>query len=176
MTKIICDTRQKRGKHENIDRWFDLHGVEYEYRKLDTGDYATDDLSSNILVDTKKGIEELAGDIGRDHARFVRELDRAAEAGYRLVVLVETARPISEIDDVAGYVAKPCRMCEKRRWGNCSPVATMRCTRYRSKPMQGGTIVRMLHTLEAKHAVRFEFVHPSSAARRICELLGVECR
>ena len=171
---VYCDTRQQKGKHTNIDGWFDRHGVEYAYQKLDFGDYMTD--GSNVSVDTKKGIEELAGDIGRDHARFVRELDRAAEAGYRLVVLVETARPICEIDDVAGYVAKPCRMCEKRRWGDCSPVSAMRCTKYRSKPMQGGTIVRMLHTLEAKHAVRFEFVHPSSAARRICELLGVECR
>lgn len=169
---VYCDTRQQKGKHTNIDGWFDRHGVEYAYQKLDFGDYMTD--GSNVSVDTKKGIEELAGDIGRDHARFVRELDRAAEAGYRLVVLVETARPICEIDDVAGYVAKPCRMCEKRRWGGCSPVSTMRCTRYRSKPMQGGTIVRMLHTLESKHQVRFEFIHPSSAARRICDLLGVD--
>ena len=38
---IYEDTRQQAGKHENIDRWFRNHGVEYEYRKLDAGDYAT---------------------------------------------------------------------------------------------------------------------------------------
>ena len=172
MTKIICDTRQKRGKHENIDRWFDLHGVEYEYRKLDTGDYATDDLSSNILVDTKKGLSEVAMDVGRDHARFVREIERANTAGFRLVVLIEVGGPYSTIDAIAGWTAIPCRNCANRRYGSCDPHASG-CARFRNRPMQGETVLKIMRRLEENHGCRFEVCRPSQSSRRICELLGV---
>lgn len=172
MTKIICDTRQKRGKHENIDRWFDLHGVEYEYRKLDAGDYATDDLSSNILVDTKKGLSEVAMDVGRDHARFVREIERANAAGFRLVVLIEVGGPYSTLDAIAGWTAIPCRNCANRRYGSCNPHESG-CARFRSRPMQGETVLKIMRRLEQDHGCRFEVCRPSQSARRICELLGV---
>lgn len=54
---------------------------------LPFGDYMLE--GSNISIDTKQDVQEVAGNIGRDHARFVRECDRARAEGYRLVILVE---------------------------------------------------------------------------------------
>lgn len=173
MTKILCDTRQKAGKHNNIDCWFDRHNVEYEYRALPFGDYITDDESSNRSIDTKRSIAEVAMDVGRDHKRFARELDRAAAAGCRLVVLVEVAGTYHELEDVCRWTAVPCARCELRRMAACDPRGSMRCARFRSKPMQGPTVYRIMRALERDHGCRFELVHPAHSAQRICELLGV---
>lgn len=172
MTKIICDTRQKQGKHENIDRWFGNHGVEYHYKKLDTGDYATDDETSNVLVDTKKGLAEVSSNCTRDHDRFVREMERAREAGYRLVILVETTANIRRVEDVARWVNDVCRRCETYRVGLCEPSVS-KCRRFRRRPITGAALSRTMRTLEEHHGCRFEFCHPKMTARRICDLLGV---
>lgn len=170
--RIICDTRQQRGKHQNIDEWFDAHGVPYEYRKVDAGDYVTD--GSNVAVDTKQGLSEVAGNLGRDHARFARECDRAREAGYRLVILVECGAPYRSIDDAERWVNDVCRRCELRRLGHCDPLHGGGCRRFRSRPMPGQTLARIMRSMERDHACRFEFCDRRSTARRICELLGVE--
>lgn len=172
MTKIICDTRQKRGKHENIDRWFRNHGVEYEYKKLDAGDYATSDGWSNILVDTKKGLAEICGNCGRDHDRVVREIHRASDNGYRLVFLIEVGGNYRCIDDVEQWTNDVCKRCGEYRIKSCDPSRD-RCKRFKRKPMQGVTLAKIMRAMERDHGCFFEFVHPMVAAKRICDILGV---
>lgn len=173
MPDIYEDTRQQQGKHEAKSKWFEAHGVAVERRALATGDYERADGTSNVLVDTKRSIDELAMDVGRDHARFVRELDRARDAGCRLVVLVEVAHPYHALDDVARWYPLPCRKCRWRGSG-CNPRSRGKCLMHPRKPMQGPTVVRICRSLERDHGCRFEFVHPRCAALRICELLGLE--
>lgn len=168
---VVCDTRQQAGKHANVDGWFDAHGVAYVYRKLDFGDYAVD--GSNVVVDTKRSVAEVAQNVGRDHARLVREIERAGAAGCRLVFLVEVGWPYREVEDVARWTAVPCRRCEHRRMGECDPRFSDRCARYRHKPMQGPTVARIMRSMERDHGCRFEMCRPSETAARICELLGV---
>lgn len=175
MPDIYEDTRQQRGKHERKRLWWEDHGVEVERRKLDTGDYERADGTSNVLIDTKRSLDEVAMDVGRDHARFVRELDRARDAGCRLVVLIEASGPYRELEDAAKWHPQPCRRCQYRG-SACEPMATGRCRRFRRKPMQGPTLLSIMRSLERDHGCRFEIVHPARAARRICELLGVEVR
>lgn len=175
MPQIYEDTRQKPGKHEYKRKWFEEHGVSVERRALATGDYERADGLSNVLVDTKRSISELAMDVGRDHTRFVRELDRARDAGCRLVVLVEVSHPYHVLDDVARWTPTPCKKCRWRGSG-CNPHARGRCLMYARKPMQGPTVVSICKGLERDHGCRFEFVHPFGAARRICELLGIDWR
>lgn len=175
MQKIIEDTRQQIAhddKHTAKHAWWKRHGIEVVRTKLDAGDYMAE--GSNILVDTKRSISEVAMNVGRDHKRFVRELDRAAEAGCRLVVLIEAGAPYRELEDIRRWTAVPCQKCDRRRAGACIPHSSMGCHRFRSKPMQGPTVYRIMKTLEADHGCRFELVHPAAAAGRICELLGVE--
>ena len=115
------DSRQQDGKHENKHAWWDAHGVTYQRKKLDFGDYMDASGLSNVSVDTKRSISEVAMDVGRDHARFVREIERANTAGFRLVVLIEVGGPYSTIDTIAGWTAIPCRNCANRRYGSCDP-------------------------------------------------------
>jgi len=171
---ILEDTRQKVGKHERKRLWFEAHGIRVERRALLTGDYERADGTSNVLVDTKRSISEVAMDVGRDHKRFVKELDRARDAGYRLVILIEVGAPYKGLPDVVGWVNDACKRCEHRRNGRCDPTQPTHCAKFRRKPMSGATLARTMKTLELEHGCRFEFVHPRKSAQRICELLGLE--
>lgn len=165
--EVWCDTRQQKGKHDNVDGWFDKHGVPYSYRKLDFGDYMRE--GSNISIDTKQNMDELAGNLGKDHERFVRECKRARDAGYRLIVLVERKPKLNSPIELAKWVPVTCHMC-----GACDPLSTKSCTKHRSKPLQGSTALKIMRTIEDKYGTRFEFCTRNDTARRICELLGVE--
>ena len=168
MTRIQIDTRQQVGKHTNIDSWFDSHGIEYFYQKLDFGDYAEVDNGGNIVVDSKQDMQEVAGNVGHDHARFVRECDRAAEAGYRLYILVEEHPEYADRDLLATWVSGVCRRCRK-----CDPLES-KCVARRLKPLNGPTLRKIIDRIEYDHGARFLFCDKRDTARVICELLGVK--
>lgn len=165
---IVEDTRQQARKHNNIEKWMAAHGVDFAPRAvaLPFGDYMLE--GSNISIDTKKDVQEVAGNIGRDHARFVRECDRASAEGYRLIILVEEHPEYADRSKLHGWVCYVCRRCRM-----CNPLRDKGCKKYRSKPMSGPTVARIIGRLEEDHGVRFEFCAKRDTARRICELLGV---
>lgn len=167
---VTEDSRQQQGKHTHIAAWMEAHGVAFEQRSraLPFGDYVSDN-GSNVAVDTKKDIQELVMDVGRDHDRFVRECERARDAGFRLVVLVESSARYNDRLELARWVSDVCRRCRR-----CDPRLSVRCRRYRARPMQGATLAKIVDALERRHGVRFEFVSRAQCARRICELLGEE--
>ena len=137
-----------------------------ERRKLDTGDYWAE--GSRYLVDTKKDVQELAGNVGRDHDRFVRELDRATADGKVLVILVEE-HPEYQIPEILEtWVSRVCRRCRK-----CNPL-TDRCTAKRRKPMNGPQLRKILDALSERHGARFMFCDRRETARIVSDLLGIE--
>lgn len=166
---IVEDTRQQARKHNNIEKWMAAHGVDFAPRAaaLPFGDYMLE--GSNISIDSKQDVQEVAGNIGRDHARFVRECDRARAEGYRLIILVEEHPEYSDRSKLHGWVSYVCRRCRR-----CNPLRDKGCKKYRSKPMNGPTVARIIGKLEEDHGVRFEFCSKRDTARRICELLGVD--
>lgn len=175
--QIFEDTRQQihdGDKHAVKHEWFAAHGIEVVRRKLDFGDYSRE--GSNIYVDTKQSIGELASNLGRDHNRFRREIARANAAGCLLVVLVETEEALS-LDDITEWVNSHCGYgaCAKRRAHECDPLDNKSiCLRHGTKkPLQGPTLHRQMDTMQRTRSVRFEFVEPKRSAERICELLGV---
>lgn len=174
---IIEDSRQQvhhGDKHANKHNWWSAHGVSVIRAKIDAGDYCA--FASNIVVDTKKGLAETATCCGRDHARFAREMERARSEGFLLVILIETVGPYHTIEDVAKWVSVACRQCDHKRYGRCDPISATRCQKYRSKPIQGATLMRIMQSMEHDHGCRFELCHPAHTAQRICELLGVDWR
>ena len=168
---IYEDTRQQVGKHKAKNDWFAAHGIEVVRRKLDFGDYQTD--GSNISVDTKKDLNEVCMDVGRDHDRFIREAVRAHESGYLLVVLVEVGRPYKTVADVSSWVNKVCQRCKVYRAGYCDPFEGG-CTRFKRRPMQGPQLTSTMQTLATRHHFVWEFCPPHKAGQRICQLLGVK--
>lgn len=88
---ILIDTREKPQAIVNIKKYFDAHGIKYESKKLDFGDYMTDE-HGGISIDRKQNIDELAKNCTVEHERFKRELERARNAGAKLVILVTQNR------------------------------------------------------------------------------------
>lgn len=88
---ILIDTREKPQAIVNIKKYFDAHGIKYESKKLDFGDYMTDE-HGGISIDRKQNIDELAKNCTVEHERFRRELERARNAGAKLVLLVTQNR------------------------------------------------------------------------------------
>ena len=164
------DTRQKQDKHEKKSMWWRNHGVPVQRRKLDFGDYMVDD--SNISIDTKENLQEICGNLGRDHARVVREIERANVDGYRLVFLIEVGGNYKTVDDVARWTNDVCKRCQQYRTKLCDPSRD-RCARYKRKPMQGTTLSKIMHGMERDHGCVFDFIHPLRSAKRICDILGV---
>ena len=78
-TMVICvDSREKKNSH--ILDWFDKHGIEYEVKKLDVGDYMID--GGVISVDTKRSIDELSTNMlnRADHARFWQKFPHISDS------------------------------------------------------------------------------------------------
>lgn len=152
------------------------HGVDFapRARALPFGDYSAD--GSNVAVDTKQGVQELAMDCGRDHTRFVRECVRAQEAGWRLYVLVEQHPEFCDRPKLKSWESDVCRRCVHRVRGRCKGPSTQagrRCP-HGARPMQGDTLAKILDTMEFRYGVVFRFCSKGDTARIICELLGVE--
>lgn len=191
--KIYEDSRQQvhsGDKHAVKHAWWAAHGVEVERVALTlkthaarpeiapAGDYCAD--CSNVCVDTKASVDEVASNInGKEHGRFIAELRRAADAGYRIVILVENDLGYANLGDVVRWENGHCATCYMRR-GNrpkatCDPRGDGRCLRHDTrKPIQGARLYKAMDTIERRYGCRFEFCAPNDSARRICELLGVD--
>lgn len=87
--KIIVDTREKPRAIAQILAYFEQNGIEYEKRKLNTGDYMRED-NPLLTVDRKQNLGEVANNLTNDNGRFMREVRRASESGQKLIVLVRT--------------------------------------------------------------------------------------
>lgn len=57
------------------------------------GDYCNLD-KPNVFVERKASWNEFAGNCGKNHARFKRELERLDECGGKMYVLIETTQPL----------------------------------------------------------------------------------
>ena len=141
---LICDSKEK--KNEHILRYFDRHGIDYEIRKLDVGDYMFE--GGTISVDTKRSVDELASNMlnRNDHARFLREAKRAADSGIKLIVLLETSK----------YKSIP----DLREW------------RSKYSGISGRSLMDAIYKTHISYGVEFLFCPKISTGRRIIELLS----
>lgn len=147
---IIEDTRNRQKKHELKHRYFERHGIKVVRSKLPVGDYA---LLTNlsVIIDTKASIQEIIGNVTKDHERFRKECDFAKENGIKLIVLIEDDKVTCANDLFGWYNARLKK----------SP-----------KAITGKTLAKILMSLEKRHGVKFEFCHKQEAGRRIIEILG----
>lgn len=182
MNRLFEDTLQQSGKHLIKHEWWAAHGVEVVRTRFDGGhavpvsfgDYYAD--GSNVVVDTKRSVDEIAQNInGREHKRFREECKRAQTAGYRLIVLVENRDSIRDFDSLAKWTNTHCVKCAVRRKTRCNPRdMSTQCERHKTrKPIQGGRLAKAMSTMSERYGVRFMFCDPHESARIVCELLGV---
>lgn len=145
---IIEDTRQKPGEHEIKADGFKSAGVKVIRCKLPFGDYAK---VPTVAVDTKRDMDEIAGNIGTDHRRFSNECKLAQESGCKLYFLVENTYGIRTIDDV-------------HLWVNPRLV-------YSPRAITGERLERAMKTMQERYGCTFLFCEPNEAAGIIQAIL-----
>lgn len=143
--KIIIDSREKKCDH--IKKWFDKHGIEYEVKKLDVGDYQIDG-NTVISVDRKQNLAELSKNLMNkaDHSRFWKEIRRAKEQNIKLFILCEHGGKIKSIQDVAQWHDK-------------------------YSGVSGRRLMDEIYRTHIAYGVEFLFCDKRCTARRIVEIL-----
>lgn len=158
---IQCDSRQQEGKHKLKHDYFESLGIKLVRSKLLVGDYCIPS-NGSIVVDTKKDMMELYGDMIQQHERFRNECSLAQEAGIKLYVLVENKNNIETLQDVG-----------TDKWKN--PLWFRYWKSKKGKPpVKNITLMKMLYTMQEKYGVEFIFCSPENAGARVLELLEVE--
>ena len=95
---LIIDSREKQWSH--IQQYFDKHNIEYEVRKLETGDYFNTD-NPNTVIDRKANLQEVCANLSsgkENRVRFVKECQRAFRENKRFIVLIEEGKYTSVRD------------------------------------------------------------------------------
>jgi len=147
---IQCDTREHSGQIERIEQQFDALGVKHFRSKLWVGDYQSLD-NPRLVVDRKKDLQELAGNVCQQHERFRAELVRAQEAEIQIVILCEHGGAIKSLEDVYFWE-------NPRRRTSLGAIS-------------GQRLFKVLNTMQEKYGVRFEFCDKRQTGRRIVEIL-----
>ena len=149
--KLWIDSREKwtqpQSSDTHLSAYFDRHGIDWEVRKLDVGDYMLEG-NDTISVDRKASIDELASNMlnRNDHARFLREAKRARQNGVNLIVLVESSK-YKSIPDLATWRSK-------------------------YSGITGRALMDAIYKTHISYGVEFLFCPKISTARRILEILS----
>lgn len=167
MMQIQCDTREHQKEWERIKRQFDAMGIPYFRSKMFVGDYCSVD-NPRLVVDRKKDLQELCGNVTQQHERFRRELIRANENGFSIIILVEHGGDIKTLEDVF-FWQNP----RKHRvyWQTVNGKRVRRVAS--EKAVDGQQLYKALCTIRDRYAVRFEFCDKKHTGEKIVELLTV---
>ena len=99
MMELQIDSREHKKELARIKKQLDGLGVKYFISKLYVGDYMSLD-NPRLVIDRKKDLLELCGNVTQQHERFRDELIRAKEHGIKIIVLCEHGEDIQELTDV----------------------------------------------------------------------------
>lgn len=144
---IQVDSREQ--KYDHVTKYFDTQGIKWVRSKCIVGDYVNLE-NPMVVVDRKKDLQEVAGNVCQDHDRFVRELELARDLGYRMIILVEEAN-ITTLQDVCG-------------WYNWRRKTNPRA-------VNGKTLYKIMSTMAEKYGCEWVFTHKARCGEKIVELL-----
>jgi hypothetical protein len=168
---ILEDSRQQKGRHDNINAWMILHDIEIRRTKLYVGDY-TLPADQRVCIDTKYGLQEVYGNLIQDHRRFTDECKAAFSAGIRLIVLVEQSG-IKTVQDVAKWknprtiIWERLRDAHKRGKHLDKPLSPY-------PPVSSERLAKAMQTIAERYHIEWRFCDKADTARTICEILGIE--
>jgi len=148
---IQIDSREHKWELARIQRQLTAAGCKTIVSKLYVGDYQSLD-NPRLIIDRKKDLLELCGNVCQQHERFQKELVRAMDAGIQIIILCEHGEEIKCLEDV--YFWDNPRLKE-------SPKATT-----------GESLYKSLMTIKNRYNVRFEFCTKKETGSKIMELLN----
>lgn len=157
---IQCDSREQQNK-EVID-YFERINQKYVISKLYAGDYCNLN-KPTILIDLKKDIEELIGNLTKEHERFRNEIKRAnEEMGCKLIVLIR--QPFNSLEDIKSY--------QVRKYSKYNKNVDLR-----GKPMSNmnmETLYKIMNTMQNKYNLEWQFCSREESGKKIIEILEKE--
>lgn len=148
---IQIDSREHKFELARIQKQLTKAGCKTIVSKLYVGDYQSLD-NPRLVVDRKKDLQELCGNVCQQHERFKNELVRAMEAGIQIIILCEHGADVQSLEDV--YFWDNPRLKK-------SPKAT-----------SGESLYRSLCTIRDRYNVKFEFCTKRETGKRIMELFS----
>lgn len=167
--KIIEDSRQQNGKHELKNEYFQKNNIRVLRSKLPFGDYALID-NMSVIVDSKKDMMEIEGNLTKQHTRFRNEIINANDMGIGLVILIEEEIQYNSLDDVAARYKIP-------KWKSTTyeMINGVKHVKHRKGQPMGNfnveTIIKAMKTMQEKYAVIFAFTTKEKCGEAIIDIL-----
>ena len=165
---IQIDSREHKKEYERITKQLDDLGVNHFRSKLYVGDYQSLD-NPRLVIDRKKDLQELCGNVTQQHERFRAELVKAIKAGIQLVILVEHGPDIQSLEDV-WFWQNPRKL--EIRWRTNKQTGKREKYVVSEKAVDGEQLYKSLCTIRDRYNVRFEFCTKNETGKRIIEILG----
>ena len=165
MMDIMCDSREHKKEIARIQKQFDRLGVKHFISKLYVGDYMSLD-NPRLVIDRKKDLLELCGNVTQQHERFRDELIRAKEHGIKIIVLCEHGEDIQELTDVL-FWTNPRRkeMVWKMVDGHPQKVQKY------PHATTGEQLYKSLCTIAERYGVEFRFCTKNKTGEEIVRIL-----
>ena len=164
--QVQVDTREHKSEWERIQKQFDALRVQYFRSKLYVGDYQSLD-NPRLVIDRKKDLNELCGNVCQQHDRFKEELIRAMQQNIKIVILVEHGEDVKSLEDVY-FWENPRKHEVIWKTVNGKRVKTVRS----AKAIDGPQLLKSLYTIRDRYNVDFEFCTKEETGKRIVEILG----
>lgn len=163
---IQVDSREHKSEWERIQKQFDSLGIKYFRSKLYVGDYQSLD-NPRLVIDRKKDLQELCGNVCQQHERFKAELVRAIQSGIKIVILCEHGEDIKTLEDV--YFWQNPRK-HKVIWKTIDGKRVK--TVISHKAVDGNQLYKSLRTIKERYNVDFIFCTKEETGQKIVEILG----
>lgn len=164
--QIQVDTREHAKEWERIKGQFDALGVQYFRSKMYVGDYQSLD-NPRLVIDRKKDLQEICGNVCQQHERFKAELLRAKEHGIKLVILCEHGADIKSLEDVY-FWQNPRKYQIRWKTVNGKRVKDV----ISAKAVDGNQLYKSLCTIRDRYGVSFMFCTKEETGQKIIEILG----
>ena len=163
--QIQVDTREHAKEWERIKGQFDALGVQYFRSKMYVGDYQSLD-NPRLVIDRKKDLQEICGNVCQQHERFKAELLRAKEQGIKLV-LCEHGADIKSLEDVY-FWQNPRKYQIRWKTVNDKRVKDV----ISAKAVDGNQLYKSLCTIRDRYNVDFVFCRKEETGQKIIDILG----
>lgn len=167
---IQVDSREHESEWKRIKKQFDKLNVSYFRSKLYVGDYQSLD-NPRLVIDRKKDLQELYGNICQQHERFKAELLRAMESNIKIIILCEHGEDVKCLEDVYFFYQPP-----TERWRIVTQEIAGHKVKVKEKYMQneilGEKMYKAFCTIQERYNVDFVFCNKNETGKRIVELLS----
>lgn len=167
--KILCDSREKKGKNNHVLQYFKDNKIEFETGvTFNVGDYCLAD-NPRRVIDRKQSLNEVYSNLIQSHERFKRECLRAIEQGIELIILVEEEK-VKCLDDVAKWTNP-----RLQRWFMIEAAhkkgKMLHIKNPKKPPISSEQLARIMRTFEEKYKIKFMFCPKMKCGETMIDIL-----